>query len=95
MLVGECLNKEAWSWFHKRFGDCRCHFIDTWWQTGISQQAKFNVKFIFLHNNTELGGIAIAPHPKLAVQELKPGFIMKPSFGVKPRLIDKDVSRSK
>ena len=42
----------------------------------------------------ELGGIAIAPHPKLAVQELKPGFIMKPSFGVIPRLIDEKVSCS-
>ena len=40
---------------------------------------------------TELGGIAIAPHPKLKLEELKPGFIMKPSFGVIPFLIDKDV----
>ena len=40
---------------------------------------------------TELGGIAIAPHPQLTLQELKPGFIMKPSFGVIPRLIDDDV----
>ena len=54
------------------------------------------IKFIFcIIIYIELGGIAIAPHPKLAVQELKPGFIMKPSFGVKPRLlIDKDVSCS-
>lgn len=35
IIVGECLNKEAWMWFHKRFGNCRCHFIDTWWQTGM------------------------------------------------------------
>ena len=40
---------------------------------------------------TELGGIAIAPHPKMAVRELKPGCIMKPSFGVIPYLIDEDV----
>ena len=40
---------------------------------------------------TELGGIAIAPHPKLSPKELKPGYIMKPSFGVIPCLIDKKV----
>ena len=40
---------------------------------------------------TELGGIAIAPHAKMSLDELKPGFIMKPSFGVIPCLIDNDV----
>ena len=34
--VGECLNKEAWEWFHGRFGNHHCHLIDTWWQTGMT-----------------------------------------------------------
>ena len=34
ITVGECLNKDAWEWFHKNFGDSKCHLIDTWWQTG-------------------------------------------------------------
>ena len=48
----------------------------------------FNKPFFFF---IELGGIAIAPHPYQDKEDLKPGFIMKPSFGVVPCLIDKDV----
>ena len=46
---------------------------------------------ILVQCHSELGGIAIAPHPNLDLKQLKPGFIMKPSFGVIPHLFDKDV----
>ena len=49
---------------------------------------------IFAQCHAELGGIAIAPPPKLNLEQLKPGFIMKPSFGVVPRLIDDNVCNS-
>ncbi len=31
--VGEPINPEAWSWYHRVVGDSRCPIIDTWWQT--------------------------------------------------------------
>ena len=31
--VGEPINPEAWSWYHKTVGDERCPIVDTWWQT--------------------------------------------------------------
>ncbi len=31
--VGEPINPEAWSWYHKQFGKGRCPIVDTWWQT--------------------------------------------------------------
>lgn len=31
--VGEPLNPEAWTWFHRVVGDERCPVVDTWWQT--------------------------------------------------------------
>ena len=31
--VGEPINPEAWSWYHKVVGDSRCPIVDTWWQT--------------------------------------------------------------
>ena len=31
--VGEPINPEAWSWYHKVVGDGRCPIVDTWWQT--------------------------------------------------------------
>jgi acetyl-CoA synthetase len=31
--VGEPINPEAWSWYHRVVGDGRCPVIDTWWQT--------------------------------------------------------------
>ncbi|MDB5735998.1 MAG: acetate--CoA ligase [Alphaproteobacteria bacterium] len=31
--VGEPINPEAWSWYHKVVGDARCPIVDTWWQT--------------------------------------------------------------
>jgi acetyl-CoA synthetase len=31
--VGEPINPEAWSWYHRVVGDERCPVIDTWWQT--------------------------------------------------------------
>ena len=31
--VGEPINPEAWSWYHKIVGDSRCPIVDTWWQT--------------------------------------------------------------
>ena len=31
--VGEPINPEAWSWYHKVVGDSRCPIMDTWWQT--------------------------------------------------------------
>lgn len=40
-------------------------------------------------NITETGGIAITPLPQ---SERKPGFIMKPFFGVEPVLMDDNVS---
>ena len=39
----------------------------------------------------ELGGIAISPLPKPTLLSLKNGKAMKPSFGVVPCLIDKEV----
>ena len=40
-------------------------------------------------NVAETGGIAISPLPQ---SEKKPGFIMKPFFGVEPVLLDENAS---
>ena len=31
--VGEPINPEAWTWYHKVVGEERCPIVDTWWQT--------------------------------------------------------------
>jgi len=31
--VGEPINPEAWTWYHKKIGGGRCPIVDTWWQT--------------------------------------------------------------
>lgn len=31
--VGEPINPEVWSWYHRVVGDGRCDIVDTWWQT--------------------------------------------------------------
>lgn len=31
--VGEPINPEAWSWYHKYIGQEKCPVVDTWWQT--------------------------------------------------------------
>jgi acetyl-CoA synthetase len=31
--VGEPINPEAWSWYHRVIGGERCPIVDTWWQT--------------------------------------------------------------
>lgn len=31
--VGEPINEEAWSWYHKNIGKEKCPIVDTWWQT--------------------------------------------------------------
>ena len=31
--VGEPINPEAWSWYHRVVGEGRCPIVDTWWQT--------------------------------------------------------------
>jgi acetyl-CoA synthetase len=31
--VGEPINPEAWSWYHRVVGGRRCPIVDTWWQT--------------------------------------------------------------
>jgi acetyl-CoA synthetase len=31
--VGEPINPEAWTWYHKQIGGGRCPVVDTWWQT--------------------------------------------------------------
>ncbi|MDH5572657.1 MAG: acetate--CoA ligase [Gammaproteobacteria bacterium] len=31
--VGEPINPEAWQWYYRVVGDCRCPIVDTWWQT--------------------------------------------------------------
>jgi acetyl-CoA synthetase len=31
--VGEPINSEAWSWYHRVIGKGKCPIIDTWWQT--------------------------------------------------------------
>lgn len=31
--VGEPINPEAWSWYHRVIGNGKCPIVDTWWQT--------------------------------------------------------------
>lgn len=31
--VGEPINPEAWTWYHKHIGGSKCPIVDTWWQT--------------------------------------------------------------
>ena len=31
--VGEPINPEAWLWYWREVGECRCPVVDTWWQT--------------------------------------------------------------
>ena len=33
-VVGEPLNKQAWSWYNDVVGEKRCTVVDTYWQTG-------------------------------------------------------------
>ncbi len=40
---------------------------------------------------TETGGINIAPLPAYECNPLKPGFVMKPFFGVQPVIVDNQV----
>lgn len=35
--VGEPINPEAWTWYHKHVGGGRCPIVDTWWQTETGQ----------------------------------------------------------
>jgi acetyl-CoA synthetase len=30
---GEPINPQAWEWYYRIIGECRCPIIDTWWQT--------------------------------------------------------------
>ncbi len=31
--VGEPINPEAWTWYHRIFGQGKCPIVDSWWQT--------------------------------------------------------------
>jgi acetyl-CoA synthetase len=31
--VGEPINPEVWTWYHRVIGGGRCPVVDTWWQT--------------------------------------------------------------
>ncbi|MEO8878288.1 MAG: acetate--CoA ligase, partial [Polyangiaceae bacterium] len=31
--VGEPINPEAWTWYHREIGGGKCPIVDTWWQT--------------------------------------------------------------
>ena len=44
-----------------------------------------------LHRYTETGGVTIAPHPAPKRVKPKPGFSMKPFYGVLPVLVDEQV----
>ncbi|NIM00092.1 MAG: acetate--CoA ligase [Acidobacteria bacterium] len=35
--VGEPINPEAWTWYHRHIGGERCPIVDTWWQTETGQ----------------------------------------------------------
>ncbi len=35
--VGEPINPEAWTWYHRVIGGGRCPIVDTWWQTETGQ----------------------------------------------------------
>ena len=35
--VGEPINPEAWTWYHRHVGGERCPIVDTWWQTETGQ----------------------------------------------------------
>jgi acetyl-CoA synthetase len=35
--VGEPINPEAWTWYHRHIGGGRCPIVDTWWQTETGQ----------------------------------------------------------
>jgi len=35
--VGEPINPEAWTWYHRNIGGGRCPIVDTWWQTETGQ----------------------------------------------------------
>ena len=63
--VGEPINPEAWSWYHKVVGSGRCPIVDTWWQTETGG-----------HLITPLPG-AIPTKPGSAT---KPFFGIKPSI---------------
>ena len=47
----------------------------------------------YAHPSTETGGIAIAPRPSPDDHTPKPGYPMRPFFGIEPVLVDDQVSQ--
>lgn len=47
--VGEAINPEAWTWFHRVIGGGNCPIVDTWWQTETGA-----------HMITQLPGVTVA-----------------------------------
>ena len=90
--VGEPLSDGAWTWYNNIVGKKNCTLVDTWWQTGrelhIITFYKCETFSIF---SPETGGIAITPYPAPSGSRHKPGFPMKPFFGVEPVIVDDKV----
>lgn len=72
--VGEPINPEAWSWYHRVVGDSRCAIVDTWWQTetgGILISARSKA----------------ADSSETVPRVLKPGSATLPLPGIEPEIL--------
>ena len=87
--MGEPLNDEAWKWYHNVVGEGKCTVVDTWWQTGKSCDCHVTVGYCII--TIETGGIMITPRPSPNNITPKPGFPMRPFFGIDPVLMNEEV----
>ncbi|MBT6120683.1 acetate--CoA ligase [bacterium] len=64
--VGEPINPEAWTWYHKHIGQDKCPIVDTWWQTETGGIMISNIPAL----NDMKPGVAGLPLPGIEVSVL-------------------------
>jgi len=75
--VGEPINPEAWTWYHRVIGKSKAPIVDTYWQKNPS------FRKIWL---TETGGFIMTPIA--TATPTKPGSCCLPFLGIKPIIFD-------
>ena len=75
--VGEPINPEAWTWYHRVVGKSKCPIVDTYWQKMFTGRD---------HWLTETGGFIMTPIA--SATPTKPGSCCLPFLGIKPVIFD-------
>ncbi len=70
--VGEPINPEVWSWYHRVVGEGRCEIVDTWWQT---------------ETGGIMISPTVGTDPSLVKTKAKPGCATRPLPGIFPELL--------